>query len=471
MSTENSNINPDENTLPPETSEQINRGFWDLVYGLSDFVRRIFDLQSDLDREGTIINIKNNKRMQGANVWLLVCSIMVASIGLDLNSPAVIIGAMLISPLMSPILGVGLAVGINDKETLFTSLRHFGIAIFIALFTSFIYFSITPLGEMTNEINARTSPTLLDAFVAVFGGLAGIVSASRKDKSNAIPGVAIATALMPPLCVAGFGLASGKWGIFANSFYLFFLNSVFIALTTYFIVRFMRFPLASYVNKRDKTRTTTIIAIFSLLIILPSAWILFGVVKDLQLKSEVKYFMENKFNTEDRSYLNHEIRTKDTISYVKVEYYSKNNIPITQEEIEAYQEELKICGLGYPILLPRSTSNAQALLDKEFKDKQEEQSNQIKSFLEREKEKNDEIQRLIAEKDSIQNARTMTTIVEEAKIFVPNLKDIDLVQSRFDDIPILLVKWEDDAYDSSFEKKRLYDFVKIKTGMDTLVVY
>ncbi len=471
MSTENSNINPDKNTIPPETSEQINRGFWDLVYGLSKFLRRIFDLQGDLDREGTIINIKNNKRMQGANVWLLVCSIMVASIGLDLNSPAVIIGAMLISPLMSPILGVGLAVGINDKETLFTSLRHFGIAIFIALTTSFIYFSISPLGEMTNEISARTSPTLLDAFVAVFGGLAGIVSASRKDKSNAIPGVAIATALMPPLCVAGFGLASGKWGIFANSFYLFFLNSVFIALTTYFIVRFMRFPLASYVNKRDKTRTTTIIAVFSLLIILPSAWILFGVVKDLQMKSEVKYFMENKFNTEDRSYLNHEIRIKDTISYVKVEYYSKNNIPITQEEIEAYQEELQICGLGHPILLPKSTSNAQALIDKEFRDKQEEQSNQIKSFLEREKEKNIEIRRLIAEKDSIQNARTMTTIVEEAKIFVPNLKDIDLVKSRFDDIPILLVKWEDDAYDSSFEKKRLYDFVKIKTGMDTLVVY
>ncbi|MCB0625235.1 MAG: DUF389 domain-containing protein, partial [Saprospiraceae bacterium] len=178
--------------------------------------------QEGLDREGTIVDIKNNKRMRGANAWLLMCSIMVASLGLDLNSPAVIIGAMLISPLMSPILGIGLAVGINDREMLTISLQHFGIAIGIALATSFIYFQLTPLGDVTSEIEARTAPTFLDVLVAFFGGIAGIISGSRRDKSNAIPGVAIATALMPQLCDTGFGLDNGEWEIMLNYFYLFF---------------------------------------------------------------------------------------------------------------------------------------------------------------------------------------------------------------------------------------------------------
>ncbi|MDX1410107.1 MAG: DUF389 domain-containing protein, partial [Saprospiraceae bacterium] len=152
------------------------------------FFRELIDLQDGLDREGTIVNIKSNKRMKGANAWLLMCSIMIASLGLDLNSPAVIIGAMLISPLMSPILGIGLGVGINDRSTLLISLQHFGVAIAIALITSYIYFLVTPLGIVTGEILARTKPTILDVLIATFGGFAGIISGSRKDKSNAIPG-------------------------------------------------------------------------------------------------------------------------------------------------------------------------------------------------------------------------------------------------------------------------------------------
>ncbi|MBK7871513.1 MAG: DUF389 domain-containing protein [Saprospiraceae bacterium] len=185
----------------------------------------LINLEEGLDREGTVVSIKSGKVMRGANAWLLMCSIMVASLGLDLNSAAVIIGAMLISPLMSPILGIGLAVGINDRDALFLAIRQFSIAIAIALFTSTLYFLITPLGELTKEIEARTAPTFLDGLVAVFGGLAGIISTSRKEKGSAIPGVAIATALMPPLCVTGFGIATGNWQIMLNSFYLFFLNS------------------------------------------------------------------------------------------------------------------------------------------------------------------------------------------------------------------------------------------------------
>jgi len=193
--------------LQPKQEESVGNSFRALLRALREWLHQMFDLQEGLDREGTIISIKNNKHMRGANAWMLGCSIMIASLGLDLNSPAVIIGAMLVSPLMSPILGVGLGVAINDKDTLFGGLRHFGLAILIAIFTSTFYFFVTPFGQVTSEIQSRTSPTFLDGLVAVFGGLAGIISTTRRDKSNAIPGVAIATALMPPLCVTGYGLA------------------------------------------------------------------------------------------------------------------------------------------------------------------------------------------------------------------------------------------------------------------------
>ncbi len=179
----------------------VKSDFLKLLDSIREWWKELVDLQQGTDKENTIISIKNNKRVRGANAWLLMCSIMIASLGLDLNSPAVIIGAMLISPLMSPILGIGLSVAINDRDALYTSLFHFGVSILIALVTSTLYFYITPFGEITPEIQSRTQPTLLDGLVAVFGGLAGIISISRKDSSNAIPGVAIATALMPPLCV------------------------------------------------------------------------------------------------------------------------------------------------------------------------------------------------------------------------------------------------------------------------------
>ncbi len=458
-------------TIDPQSKERINNGFWELIYGLSDFFKQMFELQSDLDRPGTIENIKNNKRMQGANVWLLICSIMVASIGLDINSQAVIIGAMLISPLMSPILGVGLGVGINDKETLYISLRHFGLAIIIALITSIIYFLISPYGEMTEQIQARTVPTFLDAMVAVFGGLAGIVSSSRKDKSNAIPGVAIATALMPPLCVAGFGIAKWDWSVFINSFYLFFLNSVFIALTTYLIVRFLRFPYTSYLNRKEKYRTTVIVTIFSIVVLIPSAYILYNVWKEQQQKRAISTFMMDEFSSSTRDYLSHTVRKRDSINYVIVDYYSSELSTITEEEKLNFEESLARCGIENPTIIPRGTSNAEALLDKELGKLEEKNNQQLDEFAKREAEKDQKIRELEMRADSIQNATTLKSIVDEAKVFLPNLVDVDLVDSRFDKIPILLIKWDDPLYSSNVDKELLYKFVKIKTQLDTLVVY
>ncbi|HHS95806.1 MAG TPA: DUF389 domain-containing protein, partial [Phaeodactylibacter sp.] len=291
---EANNINPS----PAPEPKDVKNSFAKAWSELSAFLFSLIDLNQGLDREGTIVNIKNNKKMEGANAWLLMCSIMIASLGLDLNSPAVIIGAMLISPLMSPILGVGLAVGINDRKTLSISLNHFGIAIAIALVTSTLYFYFSPFkGRETSEIIARTTPTLLDVAVAFFGGIAGIISGSRKDKSNAIPGVAIATALMPPLCVTGFGIANQNWAFTLNSFYLFFMNATFVALATFIIVRFLRFPHKAFSDKSEHRRTQLIIAVFSILMIVPSIYIFSGILRRTNQEYIINQFLDEKFPT------------------------------------------------------------------------------------------------------------------------------------------------------------------------------
>lgn len=471
--------------VDPQSKERINRGFWELIYGLSDFLKQMFELRSDLDREGTIVNIKNNKRMQGANVWLLICSIMVASIGLDLNSQAVIIGAMLISPLMSPILGVGLGVGINDRDTLIISLQHFGIAIAIALITSIFYFLLSPYGQMTEQIQARTVPTFLDAMVAVFGGLAGIVSSSRKDKSNAIPGVAIATALMPPLCVSGFGIAmmikgeAGGGSIFWNSFYLFFLNSVFIAITTFAIVRFLKFPYKSYLNKRDKAKTTLIIGILSVVVLIPSAFILFGTLKDIQKKNTIKEkkakieaFVHQEFNNDERKCVRLDADLSDSISYVTINYYSKKDLYFDEDSMSnLYRRELQKIGISNPIVITRGRRTDRIPTDlAQNGPKNDEYNSRLTEFVLREQEINRKIRELELKADSIHFQNSFSSIVDEAKVFLPNLKDIDLVESKFDTVPILLVQWEDDLYQSRVETEMLMEFVKIKTKMDTLVV-
>ncbi len=456
-----------------KSRKRIQSGFWEFISGVGEFLDQMLDLSDDLDKEGTIANIKNNKRMQGANVWLLMCSIMVASLGLDLNSPAVIIGAMLISPLMSPILGVGLGIGINDRETFYVSLQHFFIAIVIALITSVVYFWITPFGNFTDEIKARTVPTFLDACVAIFGGLAGIISSSRKDKSNAIPGVAIATALMPPLCVAGYGLVKGEdWSIFLNSFYLFFVNSVFIALTTYLMVRYFKFPYKSYINKREKQRTTLVIAIFSIIVLIPSAKIMYQVINTVRVNQQVEEFMNSHFNTNGRNYISHNIKnTNDTITTVFVEYYSKNNNFLSADSIRSFEKELREIGLINPIIIQEPTNNFQKLFDKQIDEIQSQNSQKLTELAKLEEEKNEQIQQLKLQNDSLKTARTIETIVDEAQIFVEGLERIDLTKSDIDNMPLLLIKWKDDKYNTPEAREKLYKFVKIKTQLDTLIVY
>ena len=197
------------------------------------FVRYYFYLRKDKENElETIANIRSGVEFKGASLWILIFAILIASLGLSVNSTAVIIGAMLISPLMGPIIGMGLALGINDYELLKRSMKSYSVATVISILTATLFFFISPFDQPQSELLARTSPTIYDVFIALIGGLAGFIALSTKDKGNVIPGVAIATALMPPLCTAGYGIAIGSFR-FMGAFYLYFINTVFIVTATF----------------------------------------------------------------------------------------------------------------------------------------------------------------------------------------------------------------------------------------------
>lgn len=310
----------------------------DGITKLGKYFSNVIDLSSGVDKRSVIEEISVQKSMSGANSWMLMCSIVIASIGLDINSAAVIIGAMLISPLMSPILAIGLGVAINDKYMLKDALFQFSIAVGIALVTSTVYFAISPFGEISDQISMRTEPTFLDIPIAFFGGIAGMVSIARKDISTSLPGVAIATALMPPLCVTGFGISSGSWDIAASSFYLFLLNIFFVSLATYIIVRFLNFPYKQYVDEVDRRKNVRYVTIISVLVMIPSFFIFFDVLEEYQTRHRLDQFVED-YIAEDKIYLDdfqlvHTDGKDQLILKVYGDKINKTSIPYLQKGLK-----------------------------------------------------------------------------------------------------------------------------------------
>jgi len=265
------------------------------------FIRRFRELMSlrdDTDQQGTLETIRANVDFRSANAWTLVFAILIASIGLNTNSAAVIIGAMLISPLMGPIVGAGLGLGINDLSLVKRSLTNLSYAVAISLAASFLYFAISPLSEAQSELLARTRPTFFDALIAIFGGAAGIVALSRKEKSNAIPGVAIATALMPPLCTAGYALSQGKISFFLGAMYMFLINSVYICLATLAFIRYLGFPRVAIADAEERRRMRHWITATALLVLIPSllsAWLL---LRESSFRSRASSFVKNEMKVD-----------------------------------------------------------------------------------------------------------------------------------------------------------------------------
>ena len=273
-------------------------------------LRAILSLGDDMAPEAdTIAVIESGVDFRGAKLWILILAIFVASLGLNTNSAAVIIGAMLISPLMGPIIGMGLGIGINDFMLFKRAAKNYLVATLFSVATATLYFMLTPLDEVQSELLARTSPTIYDVGIALCGGLAGIVALSSRSQrtGNVIPGVAIATALMPPLCTVGFGLGTGNWLFAAGALYLYLINTIFISLATFIGVTFvMRFPKKVFVDKAREKRVKHIISFISIVTIIPSIFITFQMVQETVFRERCHDFYRDVLQTNEAKIISQE---------------------------------------------------------------------------------------------------------------------------------------------------------------------
>lgn len=274
-----------------EKKEAVRKDAQGLFASLKTFLNDLLDFRDDTDRDATITAIKADIPFKGATAWILVCSIFVASVGLNADSTAVVIGAMLISPLMGPILGVGLSIAINDIDTLKRSFINLATMIALSLLTAFLFFALFPLNEETSELLGRTKPDIRDVLIAFFGGLALIIARTKKGTiASVIFGVAIATALMPPLCTAGYGLATGNWQFFGGAMYLFTINTIFIALATFLVLKILRFPMLKYANSAKRKRISRLAMLVAIVVMIPAIWTFLNVLEESKQKRDFASF-------------------------------------------------------------------------------------------------------------------------------------------------------------------------------------
>lgn len=448
------------------------RMFW---RELQAYLKQVVDITEDSDAQTTIDNISKGVVFRGVNVWILVFAIVVASIGLNMNSTAVIIGAMLISPLMSPIMGLGLGVGINDNDLIRKSLKNFLIMVIVSLIASSTYFLLTPLSDAQSELLARTKPTIFDVLIAFFGGLAGIIASSRKqEKVTVVAGVAIATALMPPLCTAGYGIGTGQFIYFFGAFYLFFINSFFIALATFIMVRYLKFPQKQYVNLVKEKRVRRSILFFSILVIIPSFWTGLSVIRETSFNSHaIKYVSEIETSS---------MFADVQIINVKREYKSDNQTitlslvgkPLSDDQVELLQKRLSEFGLDKTKLVIMHAGTGTLDIDT--------QATMLQDFLERKEE-------LLANRDSmiaalreqlslLENKATITPeqLANEVQVLYPDIlsfsfgqsEEINVKTQEKQKIPVLNVSWRVEP--NAVVQLQFTDWMKARLNTNTIKI-
>lgn len=288
-------------------------------------------------REKVLETIKSNISFRGSNLWILACAIVIASVGLNVNSTAVIIGAMLISPLMGPIVGTGFALAIYDFELLKKSGINLLIATIVSLLVATIYFFVSPFKETQFELLARTSPNIYDVLIAFFGGLVGVIALTRVEKGNPIPGVAIATALMPPLCTAGYGLAIGNFSYFFGAFYLYSINCVFICISTFLIVKYLKYePVNNLNTKFEKQIRYGIISLIFVMII-PSFYLAFNLFQEKKFSQNVEQFISKEFSSNGYALIYKDISYTTNPKKIELAFLTKK---FTTQELDILNQKL-----------------------------------------------------------------------------------------------------------------------------------
>lgn len=301
-----------------------------------------FDLRNEKENPKSIYeNISKGIPFKGTNLWILIFAILIASLGLNINSNAVIIGAMLISPLMGPIMGLGYSLAVNDIDLLKLSFRNYAFAAIVGLISSTFYFLLTPIHEAQSEILARTQPTIYDVLIALCGGFAGVLATMSKQKGNVIPGVAIATALMPPLCTAGYGLANGNAFYLFGAMYLFLINSVFISLATYITSRYLKLPLKTFLNNEQSKKSKRWLSIISIITLIPSIYFAYDIVSQKNYEDNAELFIKEIFEKEGNLIIQKNINAAKKEIDLKI--LSK---PMNDSLMHFYESKMSLYELG-----------------------------------------------------------------------------------------------------------------------------
>lgn len=413
------------------------------------------------DRNNVLEDIRSNISFRGANLWILSCAIVIASIGLNVNSPAVIIGAMLISPLMGPIIGAGFALGIFDSSLLKRSLKNLLVATLASLAVSTLYFYLSPFKETQSEILARTSPNIYDILIAFFGGLVGVIAITRKQKGNPIPGVAIATALMPPLCTAGYGLAVGNLRFFAGALYLYAINCVFICVATFLIVKYLKYPrIVVYAEKKEK-RVTIAVTLLTLILFVPGIYFAYQLFEQKKVEQKIGMFLSNEFDQKGYTIIYR--NTEQNLGKGKLELALLNK-KFNATETSALQQKLPLYGLPQmQLLIRQDTTN----LKKDI-------LNQIK----KERAVVDQKEILISElkKQIMDSQYDNRSLLEEVKVVFPAITDISISNHPFhiaagQDKIIPVAIYTGKAALSESDTEKLQSWIKVRIDKPDVFVF
>ncbi len=446
----------EEDNLGNSSQKSVSKNAKGFFQSLYIFFKETLDFRKNTDKESTINSIKEDISIKGATAWILICSIFVASVGLNANSIPVVIGAMLISPLMGPILGFGMSIAINDLETLKRSLINFIVMVILSVITAYLFFAFFPLREESSELLSRTRPDIRDVLIAFFGGLALIIAKTKKGTiSSVIFGVAIATALMPPLCTVGYGLATGNISFSIGAMYLFMINSLYIVLATYLVIKLLGFPMINYANSKRRALIARIVTFFSILMIIPAFYTFMGVLNESKFNSSAKEFLKTELDG---------LKNKDYLQRSAIiEYNSKENQekyswpwgdkdseivlntfglePISKEAMDLLSAKI----IKYPNLSQTKIIFNQQDIGNDFK----EQKRFLVELRKRDSldliEKNIEIEILNKRLSDLENKDKINLLFEdilnEINIHFEEIEEIYYDEADSDGIPVFLVKW------------------------------
>ncbi len=465
------------------TGQEVKKDFTGLMGSLKKFFKELLDIRSNTEQQATVDAIIEDIPFKGHTAWILVCSIFIASVGLNANSTAVVIGAMLISPLMGPILGMGMSVAINDIDTLRRSVKNFGVMVGLSILTAFLFFKFFPLRDESSELLARTAPDIRDVLIAFFGGLALVIARAKKGTmASVIYGVAIATALMPPLCTVGFGLAIGNFDYALGALYLFGINTIFIGLATFLVLKLLRFPMVRYANSARRRMIARVASILAIVVMIPAGITFYKVWQESSFMNDANRFITEKIETyqfgeggrflEDFS----DIEYKDgTNSLIELVFMGDEAIP--QSVIDTWQRQKE----DYPKL-----RDAELKIIQGANSGDQERLRYVNELYEAKKtelaNKDERIRILEEELASLSKTAgkqiPFDQISKEASVNYDHLEQLGFAYTittnfkTLDTLPVFEAKWAEKATRAEVDEnmKKLTEWLKLKLNSNKIVV-